>query len=340
MAHAEIQFHMIQGGPQPVAPFSHATEAGGFVFVTGQMPDTPDAPGRLPEGIEAQTLNVMNNLATVLRGLGLGWGDVVMARAYLTRFKQDYASFNTKPSATDHSINVSTAQTDVGGDFILRVERSGLHVLDTNEPQKFSLAFRNMGQRPVFVDNIDLIQLFYGYQDNVTVEFHRSILQYALANASFCTRLPSKEVNVLTRIHKEPIFYLQTPSDDFLLNSIPAKAPIKINKEDVVRVAVAFSSPMVDIGFPKFILAMFRLQLIPSEGPHIFSICPLFVFTRDQRPIYGDMSRRSAVTTPLGGEMFQLLPNRGSAICRPCAIINPPASAPPTPALPAQPGKT
>ena len=95
MAHAEIQFHMIQGGPKPVAPFSHATEAGGFVFVTGQMPDTPDTPGRLPEGIEAQTLNVMNNLATVLRGLGLGWGDVVMARAYLTRFTEDYTAFNT-----------------------------------------------------------------------------------------------------------------------------------------------------------------------------------------------------------------------------------------------------
>lgn len=85
---------MIAGGPKPVAPFSHATETGGFVFVTGQMPDTPDAPGVLPEGIEAQTINVMNNLATVLRGLGLGWGDVVTVRAYLTRFKQDYGAFN------------------------------------------------------------------------------------------------------------------------------------------------------------------------------------------------------------------------------------------------------
>ena len=94
MPDAAIQFHMVQGGPNPVAPFSHATETGGFVFVTGQMPDTPDSPGRLPAGIEAQTINVMNNLATVLRGLGLGWSDVVMARAYLTRFTEDYAMFN------------------------------------------------------------------------------------------------------------------------------------------------------------------------------------------------------------------------------------------------------
>lgn len=95
MSQTPIAFHMIAGGPTPVAPFSHATEADGFVFVTGQMPDSPGAPGVLPEGIEAQTANVMANLRTVLAGLGLDFGDVVVARAYLTRFSEDYAAFNT-----------------------------------------------------------------------------------------------------------------------------------------------------------------------------------------------------------------------------------------------------
>lgn len=85
---------MIAGGPKPVAPFSHAVETDGFVFVTGQMPDTPDAPGRLPDGIVAQTRAVMENLRRVLTGLELGFEDVVMARIYLTRFKQDYAVMN------------------------------------------------------------------------------------------------------------------------------------------------------------------------------------------------------------------------------------------------------
>ncbi|MGA2794165.1 MAG: RidA family protein [Roseiarcus sp.] len=89
-----MQFHMIPGGPKPVAPFSHAVESDGFVFVTGQMPDTPTAPGVLPDGIEAQTRNVMTNLSTVLAGLGLGLEHVAMARVYLTRFKQDYAAVN------------------------------------------------------------------------------------------------------------------------------------------------------------------------------------------------------------------------------------------------------
>jgi reactive intermediate/imine deaminase len=85
---------MIAGGPKPVAPFSHAVETDGFVFVTGQMPDTPDAPGKLPDGIEAQTRAVMENLRLVLAGLDLDFQHIVMARIYLTRFKQDYPAMN------------------------------------------------------------------------------------------------------------------------------------------------------------------------------------------------------------------------------------------------------
>jgi reactive intermediate/imine deaminase len=90
----DMQFHMIAGGPKPVAPFSHAVETDGFVFITGQMPDTPEAPGVLPEGIEAQTRAVMNNLRIVLRGLNLDLEHVAMSRVYLTRFKEDYAAMN------------------------------------------------------------------------------------------------------------------------------------------------------------------------------------------------------------------------------------------------------
>ena len=89
-----MKFHMIAGGPKPVAPFSHAVETDGFVLITGQMPDTPEMPGVLPEGIVAQTHAVMANLQKVLVGVGLGFEHVAMARIYLTRFKQDYAAMN------------------------------------------------------------------------------------------------------------------------------------------------------------------------------------------------------------------------------------------------------
>jgi 2-iminobutanoate/2-iminopropanoate deaminase len=89
-----LQFHLISGGPKPVAPFSHAVETDGFVFVTGQMPDTPARPGVLPDGIVAQTHAVMENLRVVLAGLELGLEHVVMTRIYLTEFKRDYAAMN------------------------------------------------------------------------------------------------------------------------------------------------------------------------------------------------------------------------------------------------------
>ena len=87
--------HLITGGPRPVAPFSHAVEADGWVFLTGQMPTDPKAPDApLPDGIEAQTIRVMDNLKVVLEGIGLGLEHVTMARIYLSRFERDYADLN------------------------------------------------------------------------------------------------------------------------------------------------------------------------------------------------------------------------------------------------------
>jgi 2-iminobutanoate/2-iminopropanoate deaminase len=87
--------HMIASGPRPVAPFSHAVEADGWVFLTGQMPTDPDAPDApLPDGIEAQTRRVMDNLKLVLAGVGLSLQNVVFVRIYLTHFERDYAAMN------------------------------------------------------------------------------------------------------------------------------------------------------------------------------------------------------------------------------------------------------
>lgn len=92
---SDLHYHMIAAGPQPVAPFSHAVESDGWVFVTGQMPTDPEAPGApLPEGIEAQTRRVMDNLRIVLGGIGLGLEHATMARIYLTQFERDYAALN------------------------------------------------------------------------------------------------------------------------------------------------------------------------------------------------------------------------------------------------------
>ena len=90
-----IKHHMISGAPDPVAPFSHAVEADGWVHVTGQMPfpgTSNDEP--YPAGIEAQTHQVMRNLRKVLQGLGLDLEHVVQVRVYLLHFDRDYDAMN------------------------------------------------------------------------------------------------------------------------------------------------------------------------------------------------------------------------------------------------------
>jgi len=91
-----LLFHMIKGAPTPVAPFSHAVEVDGWLFVTGQMPTWPDDDARpLPDGVEAQTRRVMDNLILVLEGSGYRLENVVSVRIYLTDFKSHYAAMNT-----------------------------------------------------------------------------------------------------------------------------------------------------------------------------------------------------------------------------------------------------
>jgi 2-iminobutanoate/2-iminopropanoate deaminase len=88
-------FHLLPDAPKPVAPYSHAVEAAGFIFVTGQLATDPDDDSLpIPPGIEAQTRKVMDNLNRVLKGCGLSFANVVSVRIFLTDFNGDYAPMN------------------------------------------------------------------------------------------------------------------------------------------------------------------------------------------------------------------------------------------------------
>lgn len=90
-----MQFHNITDAPEHVAPFSHAVEADGWVILTGQMPTVPGHPqAALPDGVAAQTRQVIENLQTVLRGLDLELSDVAQCRCFLTQFERDFEAFN------------------------------------------------------------------------------------------------------------------------------------------------------------------------------------------------------------------------------------------------------
>jgi enamine deaminase RidA (YjgF/YER057c/UK114 family) len=67
---------------------------GGPSGLTELATDPDDDSLPLPEGIEAQTRKVMDNLKRALAGAGAGFEHVVYVRIFLTDFERDYAAFN------------------------------------------------------------------------------------------------------------------------------------------------------------------------------------------------------------------------------------------------------
>jgi 2-iminobutanoate/2-iminopropanoate deaminase len=84
---------LVDSAPKPIAPFSHATIAGDFIFVTGQMPIVSETGAYVRGSFAAQTDAVMRNLERVLEAAGSDWAHVVHCRIYLTDFGR-YAEVN------------------------------------------------------------------------------------------------------------------------------------------------------------------------------------------------------------------------------------------------------
>lgn len=72
-------------------PFSEAVRVGDMLYLSGQIGNTPD--GKLPDGIEAQAKQTMDNIGRVLKSQGLGFGDVVKCLVMLDNMA-DWPAFN------------------------------------------------------------------------------------------------------------------------------------------------------------------------------------------------------------------------------------------------------
>ena len=79
--------------PKPLAGYSQAVKAGGFVFVAGQAPFDPVTNKVVGETIQAQTAQALRNVEAILQAAGSSLEQVVSATFYLG-LEDEYAGMN------------------------------------------------------------------------------------------------------------------------------------------------------------------------------------------------------------------------------------------------------
>ncbi|MDX1461132.1 MAG: Rid family detoxifying hydrolase [Xanthomonadales bacterium] len=79
--------------PKPVGAYPHARRVGPLLFLSGVGPRQPGSDD-IPEGIEAQTRAVFENVRTILEASGARWDQLVDVTVFLTDMAGDFATFN------------------------------------------------------------------------------------------------------------------------------------------------------------------------------------------------------------------------------------------------------
>jgi 2-iminobutanoate/2-iminopropanoate deaminase len=76
--------------PSAIGPYNQGIVAGGFLFTSGQLPIHP-VTGEVPQTIEEQTIQVLENLKAIIEAAGSNMEKVVKCTVYL----QDMSDFAT-----------------------------------------------------------------------------------------------------------------------------------------------------------------------------------------------------------------------------------------------------
>ncbi len=79
--------------PPAMGPYSFATEAGGLVFLSGQVALDPTTGERSPDDVVQQSHRVMKNIGGILGDLGLGYSDIAKSTIFLADM-DDYPAVN------------------------------------------------------------------------------------------------------------------------------------------------------------------------------------------------------------------------------------------------------
>ena len=87
--------------PAAIGPYSQAVNLNGTLYISGQIPVNPQT-GSMPDGIEAQTRQSLQNIGAILEAAGLSFNDVVKTTvlladmAHFAAMNAVYAEFFTQ----------------------------------------------------------------------------------------------------------------------------------------------------------------------------------------------------------------------------------------------------
>ena len=114
--------------PAPIGPYSQAVVAGGFLFVSGQIPINPATGQLVLDNIKTETKQVMENIKAILTAAGVDFSHVVktsiflkdmqnfteMNEVYGTYFTADYPARETvQVTALPKNVNVEITVTAI-----------------------------------------------------------------------------------------------------------------------------------------------------------------------------------------------------------------------------------
>lgn len=81
-----------KNAPAAVGPYVHAIKAGDILYTSGQLGLIPET-GELPEGVEAQARQALENLKAVVEAAGMTLANIVKTTVFLADIN-DFATIN------------------------------------------------------------------------------------------------------------------------------------------------------------------------------------------------------------------------------------------------------
>ena len=106
--------------PKAIGPYSQAVKAGGFVFVSGQIPIDPTTGNMVQTDIKAQTKLVLENARAILASSGCILQNVVKATIYFkdmgdfSAVNEVYGQYFSLEPPARATVEVSRLPKDVG----------------------------------------------------------------------------------------------------------------------------------------------------------------------------------------------------------------------------------